>query len=73
VGVTHHHGSVVLGLSSPEQARERPSTHPTTGLYDALIRNGRQNRDRLTRLSQMMAISGRRRIFLHRNAGDSSE
>ena len=31
VGVTHHRGPAVLGLSSPGRSRERPSTHPTNG------------------------------------------
>ncbi len=35
VGVTHHRGSVVLGLSSPHPQRneERPSTHPADMHY----------------------------------------
>ena len=34
VGVTHHRGSVVLGLSSPRRKDgERPSTLPATGHY----------------------------------------
>jgi len=36
VGVTHHRGSEVLGLSSPGAAwrRERPSAHPADGHYN---------------------------------------